>query len=112
VIQTVAERPIADLVVILDAIHERFRRERVRVRAPSLAAGGDGLPLVQPATRDGSGNAGRTGPVRAVIAVALTRQRHADLMVKVVGPHGVEAVFGHERSFVTLVLRDQESLGR
>src|SRR5687768_9738827 len=72
------------------------------------------LASVEPAVVQKAGEILRRPAVISEIAFVFSRERHAHLVVKIVGPHSVEpcpaAIFPHHQlTGVTLVLRNQES---
>ncbi len=92
--QPVAERPVADLVVVLQEQHEGGGGEIGAGRAAALAlAVGRGLALVGEAFAEAARQAlGRALGIVGIVAVGLAGQQDMQDMVGVVVPLGVEAL--------------------
>ena len=115
VVQARPRRPVADLVVVLDADDALLAAHALRARPPCLARPLGGAAVVEPATAERLGDLGRrrVGEV-GVVALGVAREHVADLVVEVVGPDGVEAVAAppprrDEAGVVPVVLRDQQA---
>ena len=90
--KAVAQRAVADLVVVLKADIERARGEARRVGPARLAVVmGRRLAGVEPPLVDRRRDVGRRAGVVAVIRLVVARQVPPDLVVEVVGPDAVEA---------------------
>ena len=88
--QPLAERPVADLVVVLAAVHERPARLVGDLRAAQLAGGRTLLALEEEALLDGRRDVFEAAGVVGVVGLALAGQVGAQRMVEVVGPDAVQ----------------------
>ena len=91
VIEAIAQRAIADLVVVLDAVDEARSRQVFRRRAARAAEMRRDLAGVEPALPDRRSQILGAAAIILVIALALARERHPHLVVEIVGPDRVES---------------------
>src|SRR5437762_870747 len=108
-----ASREIRDLVVALEKVHERGRREAQRGRAPPHFLPGEILSLIEKAVLRRRHELLRRSMVAAAIGFGLAGHRDESGVMKVVVPERVDAkaaVRGttHEARLLALVLGDDD----
>ncbi|CAM4231952.1 hypothetical protein DEMA109039_12130 [Deinococcus marmoris] len=109
-LKPVPEGAVADLVMVLDAIHEAGRFQGVGGSAARVFLAGHGpeLALVFPAPVDHLRQFGGAALKAAVIALLFAGQGHAHFMVEVVHPDAVQTMFGDHFRDVAVVLGQQQ----
>ena len=117
VVQPLAHRPVADLVVVLQEHDEVARRHASRVRAPRPTEVLRVLALEEPAVGERPGRVLERAREVAVVAIAVTREPHAQLVVEVVRPDRVEGPPApllrlHDVDQIPAVLRNHEDAAR
>ncbi|MDR8969313.1 hypothetical protein FEP58_05702 [Burkholderia multivorans] len=107
--QPLAERAIADLVVVLQERHERGRRQlRARLAARCAVVQRRRFALVRESFAERAREmTQRRVRIRAVVAVALAGQQHVRAVVEVVVPLRVEAVRPEQARGIAFVLEHQ-----
>ena len=90
--QTLAERTIANLVVVLYRVHKLPGGSIARRRATRLfeAAPRCALTLVQPALLDAPGHFRERAGIVGVVALVVAGQVAPQTVMEVVRPHGIE----------------------
>ena len=106
--QTVAERAVADLVVVLQEEHEGGGREVIARRAARLAVAiGRALALIGEALGQAAGqHVGRRHGIVGIVAVALAGQQDMQDVVRIVVPLRVE-VAAQMRCDIAVVLEHE-----
>ncbi len=105
--EPVAERAIADLVVVLQADHEGRRRQMSTRLAARLAVMRRHFPLIGKALGHATGEQSRRVLEILVVAFVFAGQQHVQAMMYVVGPLRVELSGGEVGSLVALMLQDE-----
>src|SRR5690349_1230623 len=90
-LKPLAQRPVADLIVILDAVHKARQRQIVGRRAARPPKMTGGLANIKPALPQRRRQIRGAAAVILVVALALVGQRNPQLVMKIVGPDRVEA---------------------
>jgi hypothetical protein len=111
-VQPLAERPVADLVVVLQADDEGARGQAGRVAAARALQVLGVLAAEEPALPNGGRQVGDGAGEVAVVALVVAGQHAPHLVVEVVGPDAVEApaalgLRAHHVGQVAVVLGDQ-----
>ena len=105
--QPLAERAVADLVVVLETDHERRRWQMRAPLATRLAAMRRYLALIGEALRHAAGKQPRCVLKILVIALMLAGEHDVDAMMPVIGPLRVEQPRRKMRGFVALVFEHE-----
>ena len=89
--ETLAQRAVAYLIVVLQTNHESIRRDAGRIRCREVRPDASRTARIEPALTDRRGHVvGSTGVV-AIVAFRVAREQPPALVVKVVGPRGIDA---------------------